>query len=556
MKSSISRLSLLLVLAVVPTSLAQLTGFENKGLVAAGRLSGNLTDALGPGVDTLGGIFSGMAFEVGSWESVSGGVAVGGVSGAMRGRLRCAPDRNVGTVDFHPRVHTLGITVTPYAGTAAVGQTQIVLTVEATQVLTTDGTTFLTGATGNDLAQPQYPQSTVSSVGQGRRSVDCEGLTLMRDGGYFISDEYGTMVYRFDAAGVLLATLRPPEAWIPRTGATYGSRVVDYSGNTTPTTGRKSSSGLEGVAVSPDETRLFTILQSPLIQDSGSSVTSRNTRLLVYDIEPGSATRYQAVADYVYRLTLSGNETGTRQTLISDLTAVNGHQLIALERDARGRNGATSSVMTYKKLVLIDTDGATNLIGTGYERELGAPGQLSLPAGTLPSTVVPVTRQALVDMLDSVALAKFGLNLKATDSDTNTLAEKWEGLTVMPLNDAAFPDDVLLLVGCDNDFRAATVYHNGVEVGTNSTVTDHMILAWRVTLPGLAYNAVPELRMEPRPTGVRLSWPHGYPHYDLQSTTSLAAGSWSVLTGSGAERLWPWSGSTEERRFFRLRERR
>ena len=46
-------------------------------------------------------------------------------------------------------------------------------------------------------------------------------------GGFFLCDEYGPFVYRFDAAGVLVATLRPPQAWIPRVGANYGARTVD-----------------------------------------------------------------------------------------------------------------------------------------------------------------------------------------------------------------------------------------------------------------------------------------------------------------------------------------
>ena len=525
----------------------QFAGFENKGLVAAGRLSGEVFDALGPNVDTLGGIFSAMAFEVNSWERT--GDAGSGFT--YRGRIFCAPDRNLGTLDYHPRVHTLHVAVTPYSGSAPAPQTQIALTLTGTRLLT-DGTTLLTGASGNDNAQPLFPKSTNASVGQGRRSLDCEGMALTRDGGFFLCDEYGPFVYRFDAAGVLVATLRPPQAWIPRVGANYGARTVDFGMVATPTSGRRNSSGLEGVALSPDETRLFALLQSPLVQDRGSDTGSRNTRLLVFDIAPGSATQYQPVAEFVYQLTLSGNESGTRQTLASDLLALNAHQLLVLDRDARGRTGSTSGAMLYKRIVLVDIAGATNLLGTGYDLEAGAPGQLAFALSSLPAGIVPVIRQDFVDLLDVTQLGKFGLNLDTASPDTNTLVEKWEAMTLMPLNDPAAPDDYLLLVGCDNDFRAATVYHNGQIVGTNSTLTDHMLLAWRVTLPGLAFDAVPRLSIAREGENARVSWPSGFPHFDLETTPALPAQLWTTMPTPGSTALSPLSDGT---RFFRLKER-
>ena len=526
----------------------QFAGFENKGLVAVGRLSGEGFDALGAGVDTLGGIFSGMAFDVNSWERI--GDAASGFT--YRGRMLCAPDRNLGTLDFHPRVHTLRIAVTPYYGSAPAPQTQIALTLTGTRLLTTDGTILLTGASGNDNSQPLFPKSTNASVGQGRRSLDCEGMTLTRDGGFFLCDEYGPFVYRFDATGVLVATLAPPAAWVPRVGASYGSRTVDFGMVATPTSGRRNSSGIEGVALSPDEKRVFALLQSPLVQDRGGDTGSRNTRLLVFDIAPGSPSQYQPVAEYVYQLTLNGNESGTRQTLASDLLAINAHQLLVLDRDTRGRTGGSTGAMIYKRIVLVDTAGATNILDTGYDLEAGAPGQLAFALSSLPAGIVPVVRQDFVDLLDVAQLGKFGLNTNAAAPDTNTLIEKWEAMTLMPLNDPAAPDDYLLLVGCDNDFRASTVYHNGAVVGTNSTTTDHMMLAWRVTLPGLAFDAVPRLSIAREGASARVSWPYGFPHFDLETTPVLSTPFWTTVPTIGSTALHPLSDGT---RFFRLQER-
>src|SRR5215475_6299801 len=68
----------------------------------------------------------------------------------------------------------------------------------------------------------------------------------------------------------------------------------------------------------------------------------------------------------------------------------------------------------------------------------------------------------------------------ASNQNANTICEKWEGLAVIPLNDAAAPNDYLLLIGNDNDFKASTVYHNGVPVGTNDFTVDMMLLAFRI----------------------------------------------------------------------------
>ena len=479
---------LLVLLCLASPACAQFAGFASQGLVGVGRLSGEEFDALGANRDTLGGIFSGMAFDAGSW--IRTGDAQSGFT--YGGRIFCVPDRGygAGTLDYHPRVQTLHLTVTPFYGTGPVPQNQIGFTNTGTRLLTTDGSTLFTGASANDTSQPLFPKSATGSVGQGRRSLDSEGIALTRGGGFFVCDEYGPFVYRFDAAGALAATLRPPAAWIPRVGASFGSRTVDFAMVNTPTSGRRNSSGLEGVALSPDETRLFALLQSPLVQDAGNDSASRNTRLLVFDIAPASPTQNQPVAEFIYELTLNGNASGTRQTLASELVALNGHQLLVLERDQRGRNAASTGTMIYKRVVLVETAGATNILGTGYDLEAGAPGQISLPRDGLPAGIVALARQDLVDLLDPAQVAKFGLNLNAAAPDQNTLIEKWEAMTIMPLEDSAAPDDYLLLVGCDNDFRARTVYHNGAVVGTNAEVTDHMLLAYHVTLPGFAFNAL------------------------------------------------------------------
>jgi hypothetical protein len=515
-----------------------------------GRLTGDSFDALGPTNDSLGGIFSGLAFDPASWAR--SGDASSGFT--YRGTFYCVPDRGYGagplggTLDYRLRVHTLRVAVSPYYGSAATNQTQISLTNTFTRLFTYDDGILFTGFSGNDTAFTAYPKSAGDSLGGGRRSLDPEGLVRTRDGGFYVCDEYGPFIYRFDSNAVLQSTLTPPEAWIPKVGPAY-PRTNNFTAVTGPDSGRKNNRGIEGVAISPDEKRLFAMLQSPLVQDGGEDNASRNTRLLVFDVDPASATRDQAVAEYVYELTLNGNAGRTRQTITSEILALNSHQLLVLDRDQRGRNSGSTSAMIYKQAVLVDLNGATNILNSGYDLELGAPGQTSFPLNGLPAGIRSLARQDFVNLLDTTQLSKFGLNLNAASPDSNTMVEKWEAMAVLPLNDFAAPDDYLLLVGCDNDFGATTVYHNGVVVGNNPEVTDHVLLAYRVTLPNYGLPSAPTLTIQRSGAALEISWPAAFSNFVLQSSTSLDAGSWTNFPASGNSITVE---ATNSARFFRL----
>lgn len=483
--------SLPATLAVVP---AQFVGVANHGLVGVGRIPADSFDKLGANVDTLGGIFSAGYFDQRSWFRT-------GAPGSFTygGNLYALPDRGFGdgAEDYHPRVQALALAITPAPTTGGgLPQNQIVMSNSATLLFTyTDasGTNFFTGFNADDASNGAFPQSTAGSKGQGRRSLDGEGIVRTRDGGYWISDEYGPMILRFDSNGLLQASLPIPASLQPRQGGTN----IFQAASTVNTSGRRPNRGMEGLSITPDGRRLFAMLQSPNIQDGGANNLSQNTRLLVYDIEAGSPNQNQVIGHYVYQLTLLGSTATNRHTPVSAVFALNDHQCLVLERDGVGLGG-TAGVPIYKQVVLADISGATSLIGTGYDLPLGAPGQTNLPLGLTVSGVTPIARHDFVSIIDTNQLARFGLNADAT-RDTNSLSEKWEALTLVPLNDAAAPDDFLLLAGNDNDFKASVVYHNGVPVGTNAVVLDTMLLAWRVTLPGYEGPLVPKFRTRPAP---------------------------------------------------------
>lgn len=471
---------MLSVLAAVLAShtLVSAQSSANLGLVGVGRVSSAGFDQLGANVDSLGGIGSGIHFDPASWTRA--GDPVNGYS--YSGVLYSTPDRGFGdgSQALHPRLQTFSFSITPYYGSGPAPQTQIVLSNSATTIFTYDGNQAFTGFDPDSLSDTNFPVSTPGSIGEGRRSLDPEGLAPAPDGGWFVCDEYGTFVYKFTARGELEYTLEPPAAILPKRGNYPGA--IAFTATNAPTSGRRNNRGLEGLSITPDGKRLLSILQSPTIQDVGGGNLGRNTRLLVFDVDPASATFQRAIGEYIYRLTLNATPETNRNTPASEVLALNRTQFLVLERDSLGLGNTVNTAPLYKRVVLGDLSGATNLINTAYDLERGAPGQVSLPADALPAGIAAVARQDLIDLIDTNQLSRFGLNI-STNQDQNTFTEKWEGLTLMPLNDPAAPSDHLLLVANDNDFKSPVVYHNGVAVGTNEIALDNMVLAYRVSLP-------------------------------------------------------------------------
>ena len=49
----------------------------------------------------------------------------------------------------------------------------------------------------------------------GHVSLDNESVAPDGKGGFWVGDEYGPYVYRYDAKGRMIGAIRPPDAFIP-----------------------------------------------------------------------------------------------------------------------------------------------------------------------------------------------------------------------------------------------------------------------------------------------------------------------------------------------------
>jgi hypothetical protein len=243
------------------------------------------------------------------------------------------------------------------------------------------------------------------------RRLDPEGVVVGRDGTIYISDEYGPVIYEFDTRGQRQRSLPLPARFRPRKWSKSPAEELPPHN----TTGRQPNRGMEGLAISPDGTKLYGIMQSPLIQDGGVNATGKRTglncRLLEVEIRTGK-TR-----EFVYPLDHASHG-------LNEILAVNDQEFLVIERD--GKPGKTAG---FKKIMLINITGATDVSGVE-----------SLPAEALPKTIVPVKKKTFLNLLDE--------RFKIVGDDC---PEKFEGLVFGP----DLPDGRhLLFVTADNDFIA------------------------------------------------------------------------------------------------------
>lgn len=457
----------------------------NQGLVGVGRLSGESVDKFGETQGAASGLFvTGWSYD----------------GSKFSGTFHVLPDRGHGdgTSNYAARLHEVDFDFTPYYGTAPVAQGQVALAyADSAKFTYLDGTTekFTTGlnptATSTLFGQTVGTITTANGPGGAQESLlslDAEAVHLFDDGSGFVSDEYGTYIARFNAAKQITGLTQLPEAARPYRPA----GTPNFDSVTAPTNGRRNNQGLEGMAVTPDGTRLFALLQSATVQDtSGASQQTRNhTRLFVYDIAGDNREAPVLVGEYVVRLPqidLNGNNSGLDGTAAqSEIVALGQSSFLMLPRDGNGLGKGTTLPIVFKSVQLVDFASATNVLG-----QFDGIGQAVSPAGVLADGVNAAAAAEIINMLQPDDLAKFGLNANTSPSNSNTLNEKIEGMALVPDVSTEEPNDFFLFVANDNDFQSSDVKMldasgNLVSKGDgrlNAGITnDAMFYVWKLTI--------------------------------------------------------------------------
>jgi hypothetical protein len=249
---------------------------------------------------------------------------------------------------------------------------------------------------------------------------DPESIRITNDKkNVYISDEYGPYIYEFDASsGKRIRSFTLPDEFYVAQCDPVSTTEISINGS-----GRTANKGMEGLAITPDGSRLVGIVQAALRQDALLGGSAANLlRIVVIDLSTGTV-----VNEYGYLLTTGSG--------VSDILALNNHEFLVDERDGRGREGngdLSSNDARNKQVYKIDLDGATDITGV--------PGNLA---------VADVVSKDL--FLDIVQV------LKANNFDPKLdIPSKIEGLTFGPDVKRKGKTVHTLWVANDNDFVLMT----------------------------------------------------------------------------------------------------
>lgn len=162
---------------------------------------------------------------------------------------------------------------------------------------------------------------------------DIESVRVDRNGHYWFGDEFGPYLIKTDASGTVL------RAQIPLPGVRAPENAEVVAG--TASANLAGSGGFEGMALNASGTKLFTLLEKTVAGDAAKTL-----RINEFDLATEAYTGQQ----WVYPLEADG-------TAIGDMTAVDDHRFIVIER-----NGATATGggTPFKRLYLIDLEGVAS----------------------------------------------------------------------------------------------------------------------------------------------------------------------------------------------------
>lgn len=479
--------------------------------------------------DTIGGIGSSAAIEKKSWKKIG--------KDKYTGFLWTLPDRGfnvIGTINYQPRVHKYKITFdasvktgTPSNGNVKLDYQESVYFTDPNGVPMTglDASFSPPGVHATFAGFPDLPVVTYTGDGFGgngtggtRVPLDSEGLKLADDGSFWVSDEYGPYLYKFNSNGKMIDAIRPPNALIPlRNGTESFSAdsppVYDLSLHpipSDPTSGRQNNQGFEGLTASPDGKTVYTLIQSALRQDGGRGGSSNRyyARFLAYDV---STKPIKPKAEYVVRLPV--DSTG-RTAAQSEIHYISDTQFFVLARDSNRGSGQTDTKSLYRHADVFDISKATNILGK-YD-DFNQSIVTNVTTAALKGNITAAAYCTFLDYNVNSELNKFGLH-NGGAQDFGLLNEKWESFALVPVdpdrqhygkgNGSKTSDEYFLFTLSDNDFRALDgkfadiwenrtekkkltcplVYVNGGKTVLHDTVNlNNQLLVFKVTLPSNA----------------------------------------------------------------------
>jgi hypothetical protein len=260
------------------------------------------------------------------------------------------------------------------------------------------------------------------------KGIDSEGLTILLDRSFWVSDEYGPFLTHFNSAGCTIERIGP--------GANRRSLPLALAK-------RRPNRGMEGLTSVLGGLYLVGMMQSPLDNPTAAGRVSRLTRLVVFNTLTGRTRQYAYLLD-------------SPALANSEILALSPSRYLVLERDGNFPTEGPAA----KRIYLIDVRGATDisdpangerglLVGGKSLEELTA--NASDPAALLATAhIKPITKTLAVDL---------------TALFPNYVHDKVEGMALV--------DPWILAISNDDDFSVLDS-PNGItqKILPNTTTVD------------------------------------------------------------------------------------
>jgi hypothetical protein len=204
--------------------------------------------------------------------------------------------------------------------------------------------------------------------------LDPEGLAVLRDGSFWVADEYGPHLVHFDASGRTLERVSPFGT---------GRRLPAVLAR------RRPNRGVEGLAATPDGTTLAALLEAPLDNPAAGGRRSRAVRLVLFEPASGRTRQHAVLLE-------------EPDSTFGALTALSATAFLAVERD-RKAPGDPDEPARISRIVAIDVSGASDLSDPDdapHGRLFGGRTLEELAEGEFAQQgVVPATKTLVVDLL-------------------------------------------------------------------------------------------------------------------------------------------------------------
>ena len=297
------------------------------------------------------------------------------------------------------------------------------------------------GLEGDDsIANPSGEELLAHDV----NGIDPEGCALLADGTFWLCEEYRPSLLCCEADGTVIKRFIPKGVKFPSSDIQIVENLPAHYAK------RRANRGFESLALSPDESTIWALMQSPF--DNDAAERSGNVRLLGCNPENGQPT-----SEYIYRLGdpaaadfLTGGEVPDDGKLCA-MVSISPKSLLVLEQSDDGD----------AKLYRCELDEATNVLDD--DQDLDGVRNLSQVG------VVPVKKTLVADLAS--LLPSFASDITAGQWQPEVAEQvaglKLEGLAVLDSNH--------VVVVNDNDFNVDKLF--------NENIVSRRSCMWVLSLP-------------------------------------------------------------------------